>query len=84
MAENIELDPKKLKEAIEKEELRSTNEAQLDDRKREYNVSHDIDVTEEEMEAYRLKKRRTEDPLMVRNPTSFRQHDSHLLRNVLV
>mmetsp|Transcript_2999 Transcript_2999/g.5896 ORF Transcript_2999/g.5896 Transcript_2999/m.5896 type:complete len:553 (+) Transcript_2999:206-1864(+) len=64
VAENIELDPKKLKEAIEKEELRSTNEAQLDDRKREYNVSHDIDVTEEEMEAYRLKKRRTEDPLM--------------------
>ncbi len=33
------------------------------DRKRGYNVNHEVEVSEEEMEAYRMKKARKEDPM---------------------
>lgn len=57
-----EFDKDKLKEAILKEEKRG--EKALDDRKRKYNSTNaDVDITEEEMEAYRLRKERREDPM---------------------
>jgi Pre-mRNA splicing Prp18-interacting factor. len=57
-----EFDKQKIKEAILKEEKRG--EKALDDRKRKYNSTNaDVDVTEEEMEAYRLRKERRDDPM---------------------
>ena len=57
-----EFDKEKLKAAMLKEEERAKKGG--DDRKRKYNsVSTEIDVTEEEMEAYRLKKENTADPM---------------------
>lgn len=57
-----EFDKDKLKEAILKEEKRG--EKVLDDRKRKYNSTNaNVDITEEEMEAYRLRKERREDPM---------------------
>jgi len=58
-----ELDKDKLKAAMQKEEVKNKI---IDDKKkkRKYNsVDADIDVTAEEMEAYRLKKERSDDPL---------------------
>jgi pre-mRNA-processing factor SLU7 len=66
VAENVQLDQAKLAEALAKEERRQAAEVEVDDRKRGYNVRHEnVEVTEEEMEAYRLKKQRTDDPLQV-------------------
>ena len=72
-AEDVELDPKKLMEALRKEDKRLKGEGgggggkggagDDDERKRGYNVNHDVDVTEEEMEAYRMKRQRKEDPM---------------------
>lgn len=58
------LDREKLQAALQKEEeLNKTHTA--DERKRSYNsLKSSNDVTEEEMEAYRLKKSRTDDPMM--------------------
>ncbi|CAG8592348.1 5561_t:CDS:2, partial [Acaulospora morrowiae] len=60
---DIELDKKKLKKALENEDRRyKLNNPELDDRKRPYNSAFmsknkvDSEVTEEELEAYRLKK----------------------------
>jgi len=60
--QNIKLDPQKVQEALKKvEKETSKNE---DDRKRKYHsVNAQVDVTEEEMEAYRMKKDRTDDPM---------------------
>mmetsp|Transcript_727 Transcript_727/g.1291 ORF Transcript_727/g.1291 Transcript_727/m.1291 type:complete len:554 (-) Transcript_727:263-1924(-) len=60
--ENLNLDKEKLAEAIKKEEERQANGEEVNERKRGYNVTYTSDVTEEEMEAYRLKKKRGEDP----------------------
>ncbi|CAG8685739.1 4928_t:CDS:2, partial [Acaulospora morrowiae] len=67
---DIELDKKKLKKALENEDRRyKLNEPELDDRKRPYNNAFmsknkiDSEVTEEELEAYRLKKQSYEDPM---------------------
>ena len=66
VAENVQLDPAKLADAIDKEERRQAGGVEADERKRGYNVRHEAaEVTEEEMEAYRLKKQRTDDPLQV-------------------
>ena len=55
-------DKDKLQAALEKVD-KSRAEA-TDDRKRKYNsVSAEVDVTEEEMEAYRLRKDRGSDPM---------------------
>ena len=56
----VELDEKKLEDAMSKEEGRQDE----DGKKRKYNsVGTEVDVTAEEMEAYRLKKERTDDPM---------------------
>ena len=34
-----------------------------DERKRKYNVNHEVEVSEEEMEAYRMKKAREDEPV---------------------
>lgn len=59
--EDVVLDKKKLKEALEKEDERLPEEK--DDRKRKYNVTYNNDVTQEEMEAYRMKKVHHDDPM---------------------
>jgi pre-mRNA-processing factor SLU7 len=57
-------DKKRLKKALDKEEnLKNMDEGELDDRKRTFNSMSSYEVTEEEMEAYMLKKQRVEDPL---------------------
>ncbi|CAG8637003.1 10711_t:CDS:2, partial [Racocetra fulgida] len=63
---DIQLDTKKLKKALEEEERRNKikkSDFNLDDRKRPYNSAYmgghdkiDSEITEEELEAYRLKK----------------------------
>ena len=45
------------------QERRLKEHEETDERKRKYNVTATNDVTEEEMEAYRLSKRRDEDPM---------------------
>ncbi|CAB4424596.1 unnamed protein product [Rhizophagus irregularis] len=69
----IKLDSKKLKKALENEENRyklKNNEVEIDDRKRPYNSAYmgknnsmEAEVTEEDLEAYRLKKQSHEDPM---------------------
>lgn len=64
--EELELDEEKLREAIKKAEAaeRAAEEAPTDDRKRRYNsLKDDIEVSAEDMEAYRIKKSRGDDPL---------------------
>ncbi|KAL6080203.1 mRNA splicing protein [Balamuthia mandrillaris] len=55
----------KLRKAIEAEERRSKEYVEKDERKRAYNSlnSNNLAPTEEEMEAYRLKRTRWEDPM---------------------
>ena len=38
-----------------------------DERKRGFNVTHEEDVTEEEMEAFRMKRQRKEDPMAAKD-----------------
>lgn len=59
--EDLELDAKKLKAALKKEEEKAREEK--DERKRKYNVTYSNEVTAEEMEAYRLKKTSYDDPM---------------------
>ena len=63
--EGVELDQEKLKKALEKEEAfqKAAKEDPEDDRKRKYNSFVSTEVTAEEMEAYRMKKNRSEDPM---------------------
>mmetsp|Transcript_11554 Transcript_11554/g.42262 ORF Transcript_11554/g.42262 Transcript_11554/m.42262 type:complete len:486 (+) Transcript_11554:173-1630(+) len=61
--ENLKLSKKKLREALEQEEERQRNGEEKDERKRGYNVTYDADVTEEQMEAFRMKRVRAEDPM---------------------
>ena len=66
VAEDVELNAEKLMEALRKEDKRlkeGGEEGGGDERKRGYNVNHDVEVTEEEMEAYRMKRQRKEDPM---------------------
>src|SRR5690349_14553037 len=63
---NPQLDQDKLKEALKREEAfqkKARKEAALDDRKRSYNSMSNVDVSAEDMEAYRLKKARGDDPM---------------------
>jgi len=64
--EDVNLNPEKLMEALRKEDkrLRGDGEGQGDEKKRGYNVTHEEEEpTEEEMEAYRMKRQRKEDPM---------------------
>jgi pre-mRNA-processing factor SLU7 len=65
VAEDVQLDPAKLMDALKREEARDRGDGEDggDERKRGYNVSHDVDVTEEDMEAYRMKRQRKDDPM---------------------
>jgi pre-mRNA-processing factor SLU7 len=66
VAEDVQLDPAKLMDALKREEARDRGDGGEDggdERKRGYNVSHDVDVTEEDMEAYRMKRQRKDDPM---------------------
>jgi pre-mRNA-processing factor SLU7 len=56
---------KKLEKALIQEDYRQKQPEEKDDRKRGYNSSSSItyDVSPEEMEAYRLKKQRSDDPM---------------------
>ena len=64
-ARDVELDKDKLAVALAAEEAKWAGEdgEEADERKRKYNVTHSVDVTEEEMEAYRLKRPRAADPM---------------------
>lgn len=58
---NAQVDENKVKQALEK---MKDEKIPSDDRKRKYNsMNVEIDVTEEEMEAYRLRKERGDDPM---------------------
>ena len=64
--EDVELDPKKLLDALKRQDEREAqikNESKAGKNKRGYNVTHEEEVTEEDMEAYRMKKRAFEDPM---------------------
>ena len=64
MGEDVELDEEKVKEALKKLDERN-KQVETDERKRKYNSLQDSGETptEEEMEAYRLKKSRDADPM---------------------
>lgn len=65
VGEDVELDKQRLEEALRKLDERDKKQVELDDRKRKYNsLQTDGEMpTEEEMEAYRMKKARDEDPM---------------------
>uniref|UniRef100_A0A6U4RSM2 Pre-mRNA-splicing factor SLU7 n=1 Tax=Hemiselmis andersenii TaxID=464988 RepID=A0A6U4RSM2_HEMAN len=64
-----DFDQDRLKKALKREEnLAKMDHTELDDRKRKYNSMGSYEVTEEEMEAYMLKKNRgTDDPLNLKD-----------------
>ena len=66
--EGLQLDPAKVKEALKRqqhqeEEGEGRGEKEKNDRKRRYNSLADVNVSAEEMEAYRMTKNRGDDPL---------------------
>ena len=65
VGEDVELDKQRLEEALKKLDERDKQQLETDDRKRKYNsFQADSEMpTEEEMEAYRMKKARDEDPM---------------------
>jgi len=65
VGEDVELDKQRLEEALRKLDERDKKQTEVDDRKRKYNsLQTDGEMpTEEEMEAYRMKKARDEDPM---------------------
>jgi hypothetical protein len=62
--EDLQLDKKKLRAALKRQEQLLARDV-TDDRKRGFNslANEGLQVTEEDMEAYRLKKARADDPL---------------------
>ena len=65
VGEDVELDKQKLEQALKKLDEREKKQQETDDRKRKYNslATNEEMPTEEEMEAYRMKKARDEDPM---------------------
>ncbi|CAH2079196.1 unnamed protein product [Thlaspi arvense] len=61
VGEDLELNEEKLANALKKEDERKREEK--DERKRKYNVKYNNEVTQEEIEAYRVKRVRHEDPM---------------------
>lgn len=63
----VSLDETKVKFAVQKhaelEDARGNSNQSVDDRKRGYNSMQSVDVTPEDMEAYRLKKLKRDDPM---------------------
>jgi pre-mRNA-processing factor SLU7 len=63
-AEDVQLDDAKLKAALKAQEKFQEEQVELDERKRKFNSMRDTgEMTAEEMEAYRIKKARGDDPL---------------------
>lgn len=64
-AQNTTMDNTKLEDAIKRHDRRNIEtKYQYDDRKRQYNSLEDsCNITEEDLEAYRLKRSRADDPL---------------------
>lgn len=74
---NVEFDREKLREAIKRQEKDASN-ATEDDRKRRYNSFHSAyDVSAEDMEAYRLKRSRADDPMAAIEKAKQSQRSSH-------
>ncbi|CAI5515750.1 unnamed protein product [Closterium sp. Naga37s-1] len=63
---DIKLDKKKLRAALKREDELAREEK--DERKRKYNVTYSDDVTEEDMEAYRMKRIHADDPMLMPHP----------------
>jgi pre-mRNA-processing factor SLU7 len=63
--DGVELDQEKLRKAIEKEEefQKNFDKEDTEEKKRKYNSFTSTEVTAEEMEAYRMKKSRSDDPM---------------------
>eukprot|EP00271_Cylindrocystis_brebissonii_P005114 TRINITY_DN17059_c0_g1_i1.p1 TRINITY_DN17059_c0_g1~~TRINITY_DN17059_c0_g1_i1.p1 ORF type:complete len:547 (+),score=149.52 TRINITY_DN17059_c0_g1_i1:120-1760(+) len=61
VVDDLQLDKKKLRAALRKEEEKGREEK--DERKRKYNVTYSNDVTAEDMEAYRLTRTHYDDPM---------------------
>ena len=62
--EEVQLDAEKLKAALSRHEEAKLRRPEEDERKRKYNSLGGADgVTNEEMEAYRMRKARAEDPM---------------------
>jgi pre-mRNA-processing factor SLU7 len=62
--QNPDLDQAKLKQAMKKAEQEQSKQEAEDDRKRKYHsMNAEVDVTEEDMEAYRLQKGQKSDPM---------------------
>ena len=64
--QHAELDRAKVREELRKAAEREEGPGgEIDGRKRKYNsaTGGDVDVTEEEMEAFRLRKERSDDPM---------------------
>jgi pre-mRNA-processing factor SLU7 len=63
--EGVELDADKVAAALRQAEERERGGVERDERKRGYNslAGQEVEVTPEEMEAYRIKKSRGDDPL---------------------
>jgi len=59
----LELDAKKLKDAVQRQRAFQEEKVELDERRRGYNTKGEGEVTKEEMEAYRLVRRHGEDPM---------------------
>ena len=59
------MDDNKVKEAVKRQEewMKRDHTTDADDRKRSYNSSSAIDVTAEDMEAFRLKRAKRDDPM---------------------
>lgn len=64
-AGDVELDEQKLKAALDKQAQRDSQQVETDERKRKYNslAADEEDIGLEEMEVYRMKKNRAEDPI---------------------
>ena len=63
-AGEVQLDKEKLAAALQKHEEMARASREEDERKRKYNsLSADTGLSAEEMEAYRLKKARADDPM---------------------
>lgn len=75
--EHIDIDEKKLKDAMKKHEAALAKANDYDDRKRDYNSLASVEVTPEDMEAYRLKRTRGDDPLDFINKAKSAQKESN-------
>ncbi len=64
VSQDVQLDKDKLQAALKRAAEAEHQDAEKDERKRKYNsMGQDTDVTQEDMEAYRMVRSRADDPL---------------------